>query len=865
LSTGQLHTHSLPLQPTQLLGREQEVATLCALLKQTEIRLVTLIGPGGVGKTRLGLEVANTLLDVLENKVFFVALASITDPDQVVTTIAQSLGLKESGEQPLLELLKALIRDIPLLLVLDNFEQVVMAAPRLSELLSSCRHLKFLVTSRTALHVREEHEFPVLPLALPDLNHALTSDVLSQYAAVTLFLDRARSVNPNFQITATHARTIAEICVHLDGLPLAIELAAARMKLLSPQALLARFDQRLAMLTDGARDVPVRQQTLRNTIAWSYGLLDAAEQQLFRRLAVFARGWTLQAAGTVCAALDGSKNDAVLLDRVNALLNNSLLYRMDVEEAEPRFAMLEVIHEFAHEALVESGELHVIQEAHAVYYLSIVVAELERRDEVWQGEWLKRIEQELDNLRAALQYTLEQMEAGHNSTLALRLGGTLTPFWLWSGYWSEGLTFLEQALMKREGVEEPVLAKALVSAGKLAFRQGKYERAEALAMESQTLFGEMSDARGSASATEILGMVTWNMGNLRKASTLLEEALALYKQSGDEDGMVNSLFALAWLARGQGDYDHARALCDESLALSKDLEYLRGVADANLLMAQLLFDTQVAQNIVRLQVESALDLYRQVADKEGIAACFHLLGQIALLQSDIEEARSCFEQSVEQHKELGHLAGQAWAISGLARVAFAEEDLVGAYNSYEESLALARTLGDKELQVNCMEGLAMVVSMQGKYVWAAQIWGAAEILRETMGQPHTPVERLLYESAIKDMHRHLDEQTFAAAYERGRMMSPDQALQEQVSIIPLPPSQSTPVARKMAISNPSGLTSREVEVLRLVAQGMTNEQVANQLIISTRTVDTHLTSIYGKIGVSSRSAATRYAFEHHLA
>jgi len=360
-------------------------------------------------------------------------------------------------------------------------------------------------------------------------------------------------------------------------------------------------------------------------------------------------------------------------------------------------------------------------------------------------------------------------------------------------------------------------------------------------------------------------MVTWNRGNLGSARTLLEEALTLYKQANDKEGIVNSLFALAWLARGQRDYNHARTLCEESLALSSNLGYLRGVADAKLLMAQILFDTLAAQTIVRLQVESGLDLYRQVADKEGIAACFHLLGQITLLQGDTEKARSWFEQSVEQHKELGHIAGLAWAVSGLARVAFTQGDLVGAYNNYEESLALARTLGDQELLVNCMEGLAMVVSMQGKHVWAAQIWGAAEVLRETIGQPQAPVERIMYENAIKDVHRHLGERTFAAAYERGRLMSPDQVLQEQVSITSLPPTPSTPVARKMPVSNPAGLTPREVEVLRLVAQGMTNEQVANQLVISSRTVDTHLTSIYGKIGVSSRSAATRYAIEHYLA
>jgi predicted ATPase/DNA-binding CsgD family transcriptional regulator len=834
------------------------------LLQQTDVRLVTLIGPGGVGKTRLGVEVANDLLDVFDAHVSFISLGSISNPDLVIPTIAQSFGLKETGEQSLLELLKALIRDIPILLVLDNFEQVVMAAPKLSELLTACQHLKFLVTSRTALHVRDEHEFPILPLALPNLNPPLTSDVLSQYAAVTLFLERARSVKPNFQMTSTNAHTIAEISVHLDGLPLAIELAAARMKLLSPQALLARLDQRLEVLTSGARDVPVRQQTLSNTIAWSYDLLDTVDQQLFRRLSVFKGGWTLEAAGAVSAVLDGAKNDVVLLDRVNTLLDNSLLYRIDEEEKEPRFAMLETIREFALEALAESGELDVAREAHAAYYLSLVAAAFEGRDEVWQGKWFERMEQELDNLRAALQYILEQMEAGHNSTLALRLGGTLIPFWLWSGHWSEGLTFLERALMKRKGVEEPVLARALVSAGKLAFQQGKYEQAETLARESQVLFKEMGDTRGDASVQEILGMVTWNRGDQGTARTLLGEALTLYKQVGDKEGMVNSLFALAWLARGQGEYEHAQALCEESLAFSSNIGLSRGVADAKLLKAQILFDTQADQNVVRQQIENVLDMYRHVSDKEGIAACFHLLGQIALLQGDTGEARSWFEQSVNLHQELGHMAGMAWAMSGLARVAFTHGDLIEAYNKYKESLALARALADQELVVSCMEGFAVVVSMQGKYVWAAHIWGAAEVLRETMGQPRAPVEQVMYENAIKDVRRHLEERAFETAYEKGRMMSLDQVLHEEESITLLPPSSSTPVARKMPVSNPAGLTPREVEVLRLVAQGLTNEQVANQLIISPRTVDTHLTSIYGKIGVSSRSAATRYAMEHHL-
>jgi predicted ATPase len=357
-NTEHAHTNNLPLQPTPLLGREKEIAAVCALLRQPEVRLVTLTGLGGVGKTRLGLEVATNLLDVLAGKVSFISLASIRNPDLVIPALAQQLGLKETGEQPLLEQLKTLLQDTSMLFVLDNFEQVVMAALKLSELLTACPHLKFLVTSRAALRVRDEHEFPVLSLALPDLTQLPTSEVLSQYTSVTPFLERVRSVKPNFQMTATNGRTIAEICVYLDGLPLAIELAAARMKLLSPQALLVRLNQRLAVLTGGARDVPARQQTLRNTITWSYDLLGAAEQQLFRRLSVFEGGWTLVAAEALYAALDGRRNDEAgeLLDRMTSLLDNSLLYRMDSEEKEPRSAMLEV--------LAESQKLNVAREAH---------------------------------------------------------------------------------------------------------------------------------------------------------------------------------------------------------------------------------------------------------------------------------------------------------------------------------------------------------------------------------------------------------------------------------------------------------------------------------------------------------------------
>src|SRR5437899_1351726 len=347
------YRHNLPAQLTPLIGREQEVTAVDTLLRHPEVRLLTLMGPGGVGKTRLGLEIAAELLDDYPDGVCFVPLATISDPELVVPTIAQVLGIKEAGEQPVANLLQASLQDKRLLLLLDNFEQVTAAAPRLADLLADCPQLKILVTSRAVLHIRGEHEFPVPPLALPDLTHLPGSQALSQYAAVALFLQCVQAASPDFQVTPTNTRTIAEICVRLDGLPLAIELAAARSKLLPPQALLTRLGHRLPVLTSGARDAPVRQQTLRNTLAWSYDLLAVEEQRLFRRLSIFVRGYTLEAVEGLYTALGEIPAD--VLDGVASLMDKSLLRQVEPDGQEPRLLMLATIREYGLETLTASG------------------------------------------------------------------------------------------------------------------------------------------------------------------------------------------------------------------------------------------------------------------------------------------------------------------------------------------------------------------------------------------------------------------------------------------------------------------------------------------------------------------------------
>jgi predicted ATPase/DNA-binding CsgD family transcriptional regulator len=853
--------YNLPAQLTSLIGREQELQAVCSHLRQPEVRLVTLTGPGGVGKTRLAMQVAADLLDAFADGVCFVPLAPISDPDLVPPTIAQTLGLKEPGDQSLLDLLKASLQDKSLLLLLDNFEQVLAAVPWLADLLAERPSLKVLVTSRAVLHIRGEHEFPVPSLALPDFTHLPESDALSQYAAVALFLERARTVKLDFQLTPANTRPIAEICIRLDGLPLAIELAAARIKLLPPQALLARLRHRLQVLTSSAQDAPVRQQTLRNTLAWSYDLLDAREQQLFRRLSVFVGGCTLEAVEGLYTALGELPAD--VLDGMTSLLDKSLLQQMEQDGEQPRLVILETIREYGLETLAASGEMERTHQAHASYYLALAEqAELELGGPQ-QAPWLDRLEREHDNLRAALSWSLEPAEdekAGQRSEIASRLGGALYLFWWTHGHWSEGRTFLERALTASEGVPAPIQAKALYAAASLSFIQSHYERAEALTSKSLPLYRELGDQRGIALSLWVLGNIAWVRSDPATARSLLEEALALFKEVDDQEYAAYSLFSLGLLASSQGEYARAHALYEEGLAFFREIEHKRGIAHSLSQLAQALFDSQADQANVRPLVEECLALSREVGFKEGIAAAQCLSGQLALSQSDLARAHTEVEQSVVLYKEMGHRHGSAESLAVLGKVLAAEGDYAAARRQYEESLTISDELGEKWMVARVLVGLGEVVAAEHNLAWAAQLWGTADAIRDTIGVPIPPVELTEYERLLSATRVHLGERAFAAAWAQGRAMTPRQALAAQ-GHKPTPPPISTVTPSPIY---PAGLTAREAEVLRLLAGGLTDQQIADKLVLSPRTVHAHTSSIYSKLGVTSRSAATRYAIEHHL-
>ena len=767
------YPNNLPVQPTSLIGREREVASLVELLRRVDIRLVTLTGPGGTGKTRLALQVAAELSDLEWRGIYFVDLAPVSDSTQVIPTIASTLGLREERSRSPLECLKEEIDQNRLLLLLDNFEQVLDAAVRVSELLVACPQLKIMVTSRAVLRVRAEREFAVPTLRLPDSAQMPDLEALLQYEAIVLFVQRTQAVVPEFRLTDMNAPAVVEIVRRLDGLPLAIELAAARMKLLSPEALLARLNQPLQVLTSGVRDVAARQQTLRNTIAWSYNLLDAQERALFRRLSDFVGGCTLGAIEAVYGALGNATG--LILDIVDSLVDKSLLQlREPGKGEEPRFAMLETIREYGLELLVASGELESVREAHAMYFLELserADLDLSASD---SPERLDRLEQEHDNLRAAMHWSLEDIE--RREQIALRMGGALRSFWYVRGYLSEGLDFLERAMMGSNEVEEPTRAAALYAAARLYEARGDYDRAEPFLVKSLVLYRELGNPERIAYALHLQADIAWRRGILDMARSLAEESLAVFRELGDRGAIASLLLHLGALAADQGEYARARDLLEESLAINRELGDKGNIPDSLFNLARAYFFSGSELGAARVLLEESLSLFRQLSDKESIGYCLCLLGLLTLEQGDVTTARSLVEQSVALFKERRQAHGMALSTSAMATVIAAQGDNAVARALYDAALTEARKAGDKLIIASGLEGLSRVLAALGEYERAVQLRAAAETLREAIGAPMPAVERPADEQAAKVAREWLGEEAFAVVWDDWRGLKVEDAL-----------------------------------------------------------------------------------------
>ncbi len=722
---------NLPIQRTPTVGRENEVMAVRALLARRETQLITLTGPGGIGKTRLGLQVLEGLAADFPGGMFYIPLAPVNDPNLVASVILQTLGVRDSGGQKPLHLLQEHLQNSAnVLLMLDNFEHLLSAAPSLAELLSAGPGLKALVTSQARLHIYGEHEFPVPPLGLPDRNAVFSFEELAQQPAIALFVERARAVRPDFRLTAENASIVADICARLDGLPLAIELAAARIKLLSPASLLARFESRLKLLTGGAADLPARQRTLRGTIDWSYGLLAPEEQKLFRRLAVFAGGCTLESAEAVCNAK--SDLDLDVLDGISSMVDKSLLQQSGPAAGESRFVMLETIREYALEHLAASGEEHLTRRAHAAYCLVLAEEETLGGSDSEQAQRLDHFEQEHDNFRAALEW----LTGASEGLWGLRLGAALFRFWETREHLTEGRDRLTKLLtLPSSQARTKERVRALFAASVLAQEHGDYEAARVFGGESLAIARELHDDRGMAVSLNSLAVIARDSGDVETARRLFEQSLEVWRGVEDGAAIARALSNLANAVKLQGDLERARSLYQECLAIFEKSGDVLGVAWSLNHQGDVVRDQGKTTEAAALY-EKALDHFVRLGDRWGIAATLADLGTLARDRRDQESAHRFYCESIRTFQELGHKRG-------IARV---------------------------------LESIASAAAMQGRPERALRLAGAAAALRQTMGVSIAESEKYRLEQVLESARRSLSDAQGTTAWMDGWVMPLDKVI-----------------------------------------------------------------------------------------
>lgn len=815
----------LPL--SSFIGRESELATLHEILA-AGARLITLVGPGGVGKTRLALELCAREAIYYPQGAAFVTLETIAYSEFVLTEIALALSIRLSGTAAPLEDLVSALSGKRLLLCIDNWEHLIEAAVQIVPLLAACPDLQIIATSREALQLRGEQVFWAEPLQFPSPSSSDKSEMAAEAQAVKLFVERARAARPGFELNERNASAIREICFLLDGLPLAIELAAALLRLFSPEALLARMKSSTTfagrsgsvdILVGGPRDLPARQQTLRSAIDWSYSLLDPDEQRVFRRLAVFAGGCDLDAVEAIFSAEGGVSRP--LLDSLISLVDKSLV-RVQQLDGEPRFYMLRTIHEYALGQMRTVGDLAQTQEQHALYFYKLA----EGLGADFQGTFpthaMIRLDQENDNFRASLSWAIEL----HKISVAKELCNSLFRFWDAKGLLSEGRQFLERTLALEGDLSPQARADLFYAASILALHQGDFTGSRQRMSECLILRRQSGDEKGIAHALVTLGNVEMGLNfDLTIVLSHLSEGMDLFRSIGSRQGEVYSLIKVAWAFFVHRQYDLAK---DNALqALNMNLE------------------TNTDDPWPR-----------------AIGNCWHLLGVIAAAQGDLEQAHNMLEKAKLVLYQTDTSADKLQLECDLGKLAIQRNRLEEAEYHLSNVLKGSIDIQDRLNTVDVLDGLMCLAAVRSAASVAAQLWGASTAARFALSIPRLEHDQAFYEHYITMARIQIGDRAFLVAYQSGEAMKLDEAV--QFAMEPYTEKGNKPITKTNRLPYPANLTAREVEVLRLVADGLSDKGIAEKLVLSPRTVNAHLTSIYSKLAVSSRAAATRFALEHNL-